>query len=81
VAATVSGWLATTSGSWHHHDSMGSGLPQGMLAQIWGLVDTQQRGKLDFSQLGYLLGLISQAQRGEELDPASVGPATPPPSL
>jgi len=36
---------------------------------------------MDYRQLGFLLGLMSQAQRGQALDPNNVGAATPPPDL
>ncbi|EGD83666.1 hypothetical protein PTSG_04271 [Salpingoeca rosetta] len=58
-----------------------SQLPNNTLGLIWSMVDTEQRGKLDYRQLGFALGLMGQAQRGEELDPSVIGPATPPPTL
>ena len=37
--------------------------------------------QLDYRQLGFVLGLMGQAQRGEELDPAVIGPESEPPTL
>eukprot|EP00047_Mylnosiga_fluctuans_P003901 m.231608 g.231608 ORF g.231608 m.231608 type:complete len:551 (-) comp12239_c0_seq1:53-1705(-) len=60
---------------------MMSQLPNETLSEIWGLVDTEQRGAVDFRQFGYLLGLMSLAQRGEPLDTSLIGPDTPSPHL
>jgi hypothetical protein len=49
--------------------------------QIWQLVDTEKTGTMDYKQLGYLLGLIGQAQRGEPLSIESITPQVPPPAL
>jgi hypothetical protein len=37
--------------------------------------------QIDYRQLGYLLGLIGQAQRGEALDISLVGAHSTPPQL
>eukprot|EP00054_Salpingoeca_dolichothecata_P006914 m.40492 g.40492 ORF g.40492 m.40492 type:complete len:641 (-) comp16754_c0_seq4:158-2080(-) len=58
-----------------------SKLPQATLGTIWTMLDDQQLGKMNFRQVGFLLGLMSQAQRGEELDKSTVGPSTPGPIL
>jgi hypothetical protein len=36
---------------------------------------------VDFKQFGYILGLMSQAQRGEALDTATINENTPSPHL
>eukprot|EP00053_Salpingoeca_punica_P011361 m.101345 g.101345 ORF g.101345 m.101345 type:complete len:637 (-) comp15658_c0_seq1:477-2387(-) len=56
---------------------MRSGLSTAMLGQIWMEVDLGRKGKIDFEQLGLILGLISQAQEGgsiqlEKLDPDTI---------
>ena len=37
--------------------------------------------QINYRQFGFVLGLLSQAQRGEELDTSSIGEHTPPPQL
>ncbi|EDQ87193.1 uncharacterized protein MONBRDRAFT_33367 [Monosiga brevicollis MX1] len=49
-----------------------SGLEISMLGSIWMMVDEERRGKLDRQQLIHVLGLISQAQEGAELDVGTV---------
>eukprot|EP00054_Salpingoeca_dolichothecata_P002889 m.24387 g.24387 ORF g.24387 m.24387 type:complete len:566 (+) comp13373_c0_seq1:251-1948(+) len=58
-----------------------SGLDINTLGSIWMEVDQDRRGKIDFDQLGLILGLISMAQQGmeislEELDPDTISPPT-----
>lgn len=60
---------------------MMSGLPNDKLGTIWQMVDDKHEGTMDYKQLGFLLGLIGQQQRGEELSIASVGPQSVPPVL
>eukprot|EP00730_Choanoeca_flexa_P010302 TRINITY_DN17417_c0_g1_i1.p1 TRINITY_DN17417_c0_g1~~TRINITY_DN17417_c0_g1_i1.p1 ORF type:complete len:549 (+),score=136.01 TRINITY_DN17417_c0_g1_i1:36-1682(+) len=60
---------------------MMSGLPMDVLGEVWAMVDDEQQGKINYRQLGFLLGLISQAQKDEELDISVIGPATEPPVL
>eukprot|EP00045_Choanoeca_perplexa_P007736 m.71167 g.71167 ORF g.71167 m.71167 type:complete len:570 (-) comp14193_c0_seq1:29-1738(-) len=43
-----------------------SGLEVAMLGTIWMEVDSERRGKLDFDQLVLCLGMISQAQQGQD---------------
>eukprot|EP00041_Stephanoeca_diplocostata_P032452 m.1040055 g.1040055 ORF g.1040055 m.1040055 type:complete len:947 (+) comp24152_c0_seq10:199-3039(+) len=49
-----------------------SNVDQEVLGEIWGMADTGAVGRLDFAQFRILLGLISQAQRGEMLDETTV---------
>lgn len=61
---------------------MRSGLDINTLGQIWMEVDIDRRGKIDFDQLGLILGLISQSQRGEEINLETLDPDTvPPPTI
>eukprot|EP00045_Choanoeca_perplexa_P012469 m.136081 g.136081 ORF g.136081 m.136081 type:complete len:546 (+) comp16021_c0_seq2:83-1720(+) len=60
---------------------MMSGLPMDVLGEVWALVDDEQNGKINYRQLGFLLGLISQAQNKQELDITTIGPTTPAPEL
>ena len=50
-----------------------SGLENGILGQIWSMVDTNKSGTMDYKKLGFLLGLMGQAQRGEQLNIDIVG--------
>lgn len=64
-----------------------SKLPAATLAQIWQMVDLGSedneipRGKLDLRQLTLMLGLLGQAQRGENLDISIVKGGVLPPNL
>jgi len=60
---------------------MMSKLDNGKLGEIWTMVDTAKTGFLDFKQLGFLLGLMGQAQRGEALNVQGLGPTSQPPAL
>lgn len=56
---------------------MKSGLDTSQLGQIWMEVDVDRRGRLDYDQVGLVLGLISMVQQGrpmnlEILDPSTV---------
>ncbi|XP_015585012.1 epidermal growth factor receptor substrate 15-like 1 isoform X2 [Cephus cinctus] len=57
-----------------------SGLPQTVLAQIWGLCDICQSGKLNKEQFALSMWLIKQKLRGIE-PPAVLSPDMMPPSL
>ncbi|XP_046744353.1 epidermal growth factor receptor substrate 15-like 1 isoform X1 [Diprion similis] len=57
-----------------------SGLPQTVLAQIWGLCDICQSGKLNKEQFALSMWLIKQQLRGKE-PPATLTPEMIPPSL
>eukprot|EP00049_Salpingoeca_infusionum_P026412 m.25586 g.25586 ORF g.25586 m.25586 type:complete len:571 (-) comp8736_c0_seq1:200-1912(-) len=58
-----------------------TGLANGVLGEIWSMVDVEQTGVINYSQFGYILGLLSQAQRGEPLDTSTIGPSTPVPTI
>eukprot|EP00040_Diaphanoeca_grandis_P010100 m.51747 g.51747 ORF g.51747 m.51747 type:complete len:510 (-) comp21493_c2_seq1:64-1593(-) len=60
---------------------MMSKLPNDILGEVWSLVDAEKAGSVDYVQLGYLLGLMGQAQRGETLDIGSLGAESVPPQL
>ncbi|XP_053994588.1 epidermal growth factor receptor substrate 15-like 1 isoform X2 [Hylaeus volcanicus] len=57
-----------------------SGLPQAVLADIWGLCDTCQSGKLNKEQFALAMWLIKQKLRGVD-PPASLTPDMIPPSM
>ncbi|XP_043261752.1 epidermal growth factor receptor substrate 15-like 1 isoform X2 [Colletes gigas] len=57
-----------------------SGLPQIVLADIWGLCDTCQSGKLNKEQFALAMWLIKQKLRGVD-PPASLTPDMIPPSM
>ena len=48
---------------------------------VWSAVDREGSGKISFVELGYVLGLISQQQRGIPLDISLLDGQTPPPHL
>lgn len=58
-----------------------SKLENAALGQIWAMVDTEKTGTIDYKQLGFLLGLVGQAQRGEALNISAIGPTSVPPTL
>ena len=58
-----------------------SGLPNAVLADLWGRADSQELGKLNQAQIMVLLGLLSQAQAGTGPQVAAVNASTPPPIL
>ena len=56
-----------------------SGLPPQQLSQIWQIVDTENRGFLDFSGFAKILRLVYHAQHGLPLSPRLANiPAGPP---
>ncbi|XP_076664292.1 epidermal growth factor receptor pathway substrate 15 isoform X2 [Andrena cerasifolii] len=57
-----------------------SGLPQTVLADIWGLCDICQNGKLNKEQFALAMWLIKQKLRGAD-PPASLSPDMIPPSM
>lgn len=56
-----------------------SGLPQPVLAQIWGLVDTAHTGRLDPDQFAVAVHLIGKARSGAPV-PTMLGPEYRPPA-
>ena len=60
---------------------MQSGLPQDLLADIWGKADTSGIGQLNLEQLQKLLGMLYQAQNGQPADASAVSLTTPAPCL
>ncbi|GFR97773.1 epidermal growth factor receptor substrate 15-like 1 [Elysia marginata] len=57
-----------------------SGLPNAVLAHIWGLCDSQSLGKLNAEQFALALYLIAQKVKGVEV-PAQLSPEMVPPSM
>uniref|UniRef100_A0A1B6FIV6 Epidermal growth factor receptor substrate 15-like 1 n=1 Tax=Cuerna arida TaxID=1464854 RepID=A0A1B6FIV6_9HEMI len=55
-----------------------SGVPQGVLAQIWGLCDMKQTGKLNGEQFALAMWLINQKLKGKEPPPALTPEMIPP---
>jgi len=45
-----------------------SGVAMDRLGAIWAMVDTGNLGKLTFTQMGFVLALLSQVQQGHDLD-------------
>eukprot|EP00038_Savillea_parva_P009324 m.182757 g.182757 ORF g.182757 m.182757 type:complete len:543 (+) comp15621_c0_seq1:118-1746(+) len=58
-----------------------SGLSEDILRSIWSSCDPDGVGALTYQRVGFVFGLISQAQRGCPPDVAAIGPDTPPPTL
>jgi hypothetical protein len=56
-------------------------LPNEKLGVIWQMVDDKHEGTMDYKQLGFLLGLMGQEQRGEPLNIGIIGPSSVPPML
>uniref|UniRef100_A0A1B6LBE1 Epidermal growth factor receptor substrate 15-like 1 n=1 Tax=Graphocephala atropunctata TaxID=36148 RepID=A0A1B6LBE1_9HEMI len=55
-----------------------SGVPQAVLAQIWGLCDMKQTGKLNGEQFALAMWLINQKLKGKEPPPSLTPEMIPP---
>jgi len=58
-----------------------SKLEPAILGKIWGKVDANKKGRINYKQFGQVLGLISQLQADQPMDLATIGPNTTPPNL
>ena len=58
-----------------------SKLEPAKLGKIWGMVDANKKGRINYKQFGQVLGLISQLQADEPTDLTIIGPNTTPPKL
>eukprot|EP00048_Salpingoeca_helianthica_P024815 m.35590 g.35590 ORF g.35590 m.35590 type:complete len:549 (-) comp9602_c0_seq2:183-1829(-) len=76
----------TPEGLLHGKDArpvlMRSGLDTQTLGVIWMEIDVEQQGQIDFEQFTLMLGLVSQAQFGQQVDVSTLDPTTiPPPQM
>ena len=58
-----------------------SGLPQGTLAHIWALCDSNQSGKLKLEEFGLAMWLVEQCKKGIPPPQNGLAPNMVPPSL